>query len=319
MEIDVLLKHKGIGRATIQRLKDAGIYTVEQLATMTTEDLAELGIGGTRAMLLLRLAREQLGFGLITAKELRDQKKQLRKLTTGSRNLDSILGGGVEPLMITEFFGEYGSGKTQLSHQLAVNTFLPPEMGGLNHDGEASVVYVDTEGTFSTSRIMEMASRYRGVLDPDVVVDRIYVARAINSEHQMSIVEDLFSFVPRHNVRLVIVDSITRHFRVEYPGRERLAIRQQKLGRHINQLATLATMFRIPVVVTNQVHARPDVYYGDPTQAVGGHVLYHAMGVRVQLRKGKGRQRIARVIDAPHLPDAEAVFVITERGIEDPE
>ena len=134
----------------------------------------------------------------------------------------------------------------------------------------------------------------------------------------MAVVDELFDLVPKENIKLVVVDSVTGHFRAEYIGREHLAQRQQKLNRHLHQLMRLAEIYNVAVVVTNQVMARPDVFYGDPTQAVGGHVLYHAPGVRVQLRKSRGNRRIARVVDAPHLPEGEAVFVITEEGIRDP-
>ncbi|MEM4810232.1 MAG: DNA repair and recombination protein RadA, partial [Desulfurococcaceae archaeon] len=214
---------------------------------------------------------------------------------------------------ITEFYGEYGSGKTQICHQLSVNVQLPLEKGGLM--GRA--VYIDTEGTFRWERIEAMA-RALG-LDPDKIMDNIYYMRAYNSDHQISIVDELFTFVPRNDVRLVVIDSVTSHFRAEYPGREHLAERQQKLNAHLHQLMRLAEAYNIAVVVTNQVMARPDVFYGDPTMAVGGHVLAHVPGVRIQLKKAKGNKRIARVVDAPHLPEGEAVFVITEEGIRDSE
>ncbi len=202
---------------------------------------------------------------------------------------------------------------TQICHQLAVNVQLPEDRGGL----EAKAVYIDTEGTFRWERIDQMA---RGIgLDPDEVMENIYWIRAINSHHQMAIVDQLFDMLKRENIKLVIVDSVTGHFRAEFPGRENLAMRQQLLNKHLHQLARLAEIYNVAVVITNQVMARPDVFYGDPTQAVGGHVLYHAPGVRVRLKKSRGNKRIARVVDAPHLPEGEAVFVITEYGIRDPE
>ncbi len=202
---------------------------------------------------------------------------------------------------------------TQLCHQLAVNVQLPEDKGGLG----AKAVYIDTEGTFRWERIEQMA---RGVgLDPDQVMENIYWIRAINSHHQMAIVDQLFDMLKRENIKLVIVDSVTGHFRAEFPGRENLAMRQQLLNRHLHQLQRLAEIYNVAVVITNQVMARPDVFYGDPTTAVGGHVLYHAPGVRVQLKKSRGNKRIARVVDAPHLPEGEAVFAITEWGIRDVE
>ena len=201
---------------------------------------------------------------------------------------------------------------TQICHQLTVNVQLPPEHGGLN----AKAVFIDTEGTFRWERIEAMARALE--LNPEEVMSNIYYIRAVNSDHQMAIIDELFTLIPTKNIRLVAIDSITSHFRAEYTGRENLAVRQQKLNKHLHQIIRLSEVYNVAVVVTNQVMARPDVFYGDPTQAVGGHVLYHAPGVRVRLRKSRGNKRIARVVDAPHLPEGETIFEITEAGIRDP-
>nr|WP_083818513.1 DNA repair and recombination protein RadA [Pyrolobus fumarii] len=304
----------GVGPATARKLEEAGYTTLEAIAAANPQELAAAAnIPLSTAQRIVRAAREALNLTFKTALELKKERLAAKKITTGSRNLDALLGGGIETRMITEFFGEYGSGKTQICHQLAVNVQLPPEQGGLG----ARAVYIDTEGTFRWERIENMAKRWG--LDPDKVMENIYYVRAINSDHQMAIVEELFDLVPKQNIKLVIVDSITSHFRAEYPGRERLAERQQKLNRHLHQLMRLAELYDIAIVITNQVMARPDVVWGDPTQAVGGHVLYHAPGIRVQLRKARGNKRIARIVDAPHLPENETVFVITDQGIMDPE
>lgn len=304
----------GVTPTIADKLEAAGFTTPWAIVVARAEELAEkAGIPQSTAERIIQNARRALGITFKTAKEIKIERMNVKKITTGSKNLDDLLGGGIETKTITEFYGEYGTGKTQICHQLAVNVQLPPEKGGLN--GKA--VYIDTEGTFRWERIEAMA---RGVgLDPDEVMENIYVQRAYNSDHQIAIVEELFKFVPENNVKLVIIDSVTSHFRAEYPGREHLAVRQQKLNMHLHQLMKLAEVYNIAVVVTNQVMARPDVFYGDPTQPIGGHVLAHTPGVRVQLRKAKGNKRIARVVDAPHLPEGEAVFVITDEGIRDPE
>jgi len=304
----------GVGSTIADKLEAAGYTTPWAIVVSRAEELAEkAGIPLHTAERIIANARKLLGIRFKTAKEVKLERLSVRKITTGSKNLDDLLGGGIETKTITEFYGEYGTGKTQICHQLSVNVQLPPERGGLN--GKA--VYIDTEGTFRWERIEAMA---RGMnLDPDEVMENIFYQRAYNSDHQMAIVEELFSFVPENNVKLVVIDSVTSHFRAEYPGRENLAMRQQKLNKHLHQLVRLAEAYNIAVVVTNQVMARPDVFYGDPTQAVGGHVLAHTPGVRVQLRRAKGNKRIARVVDAPHLPEGEAVFLITDEGIRDPE
>jgi len=304
----------GVTPTIAEKLEAAGYITPWAIVVARVDELAEkAGIPQPTAEKIIQNARRLLGVTFKTAKEIKIERMNVKKITTGSKNLDDLLGGGVETRTITEFYGEYGTGKTQICHQLAVNVQLPPEKGGL----AGKAVYIDTEGTFRWERIEAMA---RGVgLDPDTVMENIFVQRAYNSDHQIAIVEELFKFVPENNVKLVVVDSVTSYFRAEYPGREHLAVRQQKLNMHLHQLMKLAEIYNIAVVVTNQVMARPDVFYGDPTQPIGGHVLAHTPGVRVQLRKAKGNKRIARVVDAPHLPEGEAVFAITDEGIRDPE
>ena len=302
----------GVTPTIADKLEAAGFTTPWAIVVSRAEELAEkAGIPQATAEKIILNARKLLGITFKTAKEVKMERLNIRKITTGSKNLDDLLGGGIETKTITEFYGEYGTGKTQICHQLSINVQLPSERGGLG--GKA--VYIDTEGTFRWERIEAMA---RAVgLEPDEAMENIYYQRAYNSDHQMAIVDELFKFVPENNVKLVVIDSVTSHFRAEYPGREHLAMRQQKLNAHLHQLMKLAEVYNIAVVVTNQVMARPDVFYGDPTIAVGGHVLAHAPGVRVQLRRGRGNRRIARIVDAPHLPESEAVFVITDAGIRD--
>ncbi|GBF09619.1 homologue of the bacterial recA and yeast RAD51/DMC1 [Aeropyrum pernix] len=313
-EIKDITDLPGVGPTTAQKLMEAGYTTLEAIAAATPQEVSQAtGIPILTAQKIVDAAREALNIDFKTAYDLKIESMNIKKITTGSRNLDELLGGGVETKTITELFGEFGSGKTQICHQLSVNVQLPEDKGGL----EGKAVYIDTEGTFRWERIEQMA---RGVgLDPDEVMKNIYWIRAINSHHQIAIVDKLFTMVKNDNIKLVVVDSVTSHFRAEFPGRENLAMRQQLLNRHLHQLMRLADIFNVAVVITNQVMARPDVFYGDPTQAVGGHVLGHAPGVRVYLKKSRGNKRIARVVDAPHLPEGETVFAITEWGIRDPE
>ncbi len=302
----------GLSASIINKLKEAGYRTLEAIAVANINELASVvGLPVPTAQRIISKARDALGLRFMTALELKKERLNIGRITTGSRKLDELLGGGVETRTITEFFGEYGTGKTQICMQLAVNVQLPREKGGL----EGKALFIDSEGTFRWERVEAMA---RAVgLDPDKAMSNIIWARAISSDHQMAIVEEAMDLIPKENIKLLVVDSVTGHFRAEYPGRENLAVRQQKLNRHLHQLARIAEIYDVAVVVTNQVMARPDVFYGDPTIAVGGHVLAHAPGVRVQLRRGRGNRRIARIVDAPHLPESEAVFVITDAGIRD--
>lgn len=318
-EIKSITDLPGVGPATANKLIEAGYGTLEAIAVATPQELsAAAGIPITTAQRIIKAAREALDIRFKTALEVKKERLSTRKITTGSRNLDDLLGGGIETKTITEFFGEFGSGKSQICHQLTVNVQLPIDQGGLStEDRVAKAVYIDTEGTFRWERIEQMANCLG--LDPDKVMENIFYIRAVNSDHQMAIADELMDLIPKENIKLIVVDSVTSHFRAEYPGRENLAVRQQKLNKHLHQLGKLAEVFNTAVVITNQVMAKPDVFYGDPTQAVGGHVLYHAPGIRVQLKKARGNKRIARMVDAPHLPEGETVFAITECGIRDPE
>jgi len=304
----------GVGPATAEKLISSGYRSLEAIAVATPAEIsAATGISERIAQKIIIAAREALDIGFKTADVIYEQRLKVHRITTGSRNLDKLLGGGIETQTITEVFGEFGSGKTQLAHQLSVNVQLPIEAGGLN--GKA--LYIDCEGTFRPERIVAMATALG--LDPKETLKNIIFARAYNSDHQMLIAEQAKDIIEEQNVKLVVVDSVTGHFRAEYPGRESLAERQQKLNRHLHTLMRLADVYNIAVFITNQVMARPDTFFGDPTQAVGGHVLFHVPGARIYLRKAKGNRRIARLVDSPYLPESEAVFVITEEGIRDPE
>ena len=304
----------GVGPNTAQKLIESGYTSIEALAVATPQEIAQVtGIPIPTAQKIVSSARSTLDIKFKTALELKKERMNVHKITTGSKSLDDLLGGGIETKDMTEFFGEYGTGKTQICHQLAVNVQMPEDKGGLN----AKAVFIDTEGTFRWERIEQLAIGIN--LDPDKVMENIYWIRAVNSHHQMAIVDQLYDMLSKDNIKLVILDSLTSHFRAEFPGRENLAMRQQLLNRHLHQLIRLAEIYDVAVVVTNQVMSRPDIFYGDPTAAVGGHIVGHAPGIRVQLKRSRGNKRIARVVDAPHLPEGETVFIISEYGVRDVE
>ncbi|HDJ25934.1 MAG TPA: DNA repair and recombination protein RadA [Candidatus Bathyarchaeota archaeon] len=200
---------------------------------------------------------------------------------------------------------------SQICMQLCVNVQLPRERGGL----EGGALYIDTEHTFRTERIVQMA-RHVG-LDPREAVKNIIYAEAFTSDHQMFLLDHADEVIKEHDIRLIIIDSLTAHFRSEYVGRESLAERQQKLSRHLHKLIRLARAFNAVAVVTNQVMAKPDVFFGDAVAPIGGHIVAHTSHTRIYLRKGKGNVRIARLVSSPYLPEGEAVFKITENGVED--
>ncbi len=309
MDIEEL---KGVGSATAEKLREAGFKTIEAIAVASPLELKEIaGIGEGAAIRIINAAREAMNMGFMTGVEVLEKRKTMKKITTGSKELDNLLGGGIETQAITELFGEFGSGKTQICHQLAVNVQLPEDKGGIGK----TAIYVDTENTFRPERIIQMAQAYD--LEPEKVLESITVARAYNSDHQMLIVEKSEEIIKEKNVGLIVVDSLTSHFRSDYSGRGMLADRQQKLNRHMHALQRMADIYNLAVVVTNQVMARPDFFFGDPTAPIGGHIVGHSSTFRVYLRKSKGGKRVARLIDSPSLPEGEAIFTVLAEGIRD--
>ena len=303
----------GVGPTTAEKLREAGYTDLMELAVASPGDVAEAAEIGTQvAHHIISEARRQADVGSFESGTLLlERRKKLGRISTNSKALDELLGGGAETGAITEFAGEFGSGKTQLAHQIAVEAQLPVDQGGL----EAETVYIDTESTFRPERIVEMS---KGLgLDPATVLTKIHIARAFNSNHQMLLVAKAQELARAHPIRLIVVDSLTAHFRAEYAGRGELAPRQQQLNKHLHELLRFADTYNAAVVVTNQVMARPDILFGDPTRPIGGNIVAHAATYRVYLRKSKPPKRIARLIDSPNLPEGEAVFSVTGEGVRD--
>ena len=303
----------GVGEATAEKLRENGYDDIMTIAVASPKALSDVaGIAEGSATKIIAAARKSADIGNFeTGEEILERRKGVSKLTSGSKNLDNLLGGGFETQSITEFFGEFGSGKTQIMHQAAVNATMPAETGGFDCD----VLIIDTENTFRPERIIQM-SKAKG-LDPEVVLKRIHVARAYNSHHQILLAERASELAKEFPIRLLIVDSLTSHFRSEYMGRGALSERQQLLNRHMHELLKFSTIYNAVIAVTNQVSARPDVFFGDPTAPIGGNIVGHTATFRIYLRKSKGGKRIARLIDSPYLPEGETVIQVSEDGITD--
>jgi len=302
----------GVGPATAKRLEEAGYISLESIAiSSVAEIVAVTDLGDAQVRNLIEASREALQLDFVTADVIWERRKKISRITTGSKNLDELLAGGIETGGITELFGEFRTGKTQIAHQLCVTVQLEKDLGGL----EGNAFYIDTEGTFRPERILQMADNYD--INKEEVLKNIFVSRAFNSDHQMALADQALPELREKNVRLLVVDSLTSHFRAEYIGRGTLAPRQQKLNKHIHQLLRAAEVYNLAVVVTNQVMAKPDAFFGDPTTPIGGHVVAHGCTTRLYLRKSKAEKRIARMIDSPLLPAGEAVFAISPQGISD--
>jgi DNA repair protein RadA len=334
----------GVGPATAEKLKDNGFDNFQGIAVASPGELSNTAdIGESSAADIINAARDAADIGgFESGAQVLERREEIGKLTWGVEEVDDLLDGGVETQSITEVYGEFGSGKSQVTHQLSVNVQLPTEYGGL----EGSAIFIDSEDTFRPERIEDMlfglpdetieaTMVLHGVAedgeadagDEDLldgllesVLDNIHVAKAFNSNHQILLAEKAQEIASESQdgefpVRLLSVDSLTAHFRAEYVGRGELADRQQKLNKHLHDLMRVGDLNNTAVVVTNQVAANPDSFFGDPTQPIGGNILGHTSTFRLYLRKSKADKRIVRLVDAPNLPDGEAVMRVDEDGL----
>ena len=300
----------GVGAATAEKLRTCGFDNVMAIGVATPGELVDaVGVSETVARKMINFCRDSMDMGFESGLDILKKRESITKISTNCDNFDGLLGGGFETGAITECFGEFGSGKTQVGHVLAVQC--------QNQDPNAVAVYIDTENTFRPERIRQLA--LASGQDPEKVLSNIKVARAYNSDHQMLLVEKVEDLVNKQglNVKLIVVDSLMAHFRAEFVGRGTLAERQQKLNKHMHALLKIADQYNICVYVTNQVMAKPDMFFGDPTAAVGGHIVAHASTFRIYLRKGKKGSRVAKLVDSPNLPEAEIAFMVTEGGLND--
>jgi len=303
----------GVGPAVAEKFREAGLSTIEEIGTQSPGQLSDAtGIGVDSCAKFIQEASKNANIGsFLTGTELMEKRATVEKLTTSSSTFDELLGGGVETQSITEFYGQYGSGKTQFILQLAVNATLPIEQGGLG--GEVAII--DTENTFRPERIISMSKALD--LDPDEVLSKIHVGRAYNSHQQMLMVKKVTKLAKERPIKVLAVDSLTGAFRAEYIGRGTLADRQGKINAHMTELASFGDLNNAAVVVTNQVSSNPAAFFGDPTKPIGGNIVGHTSKFRIYLRRGKAGKRVCRLVDSPHLPENEALVSITEDGIRD--
>lgn len=311
------LEGNGITSGDIKKLEEAGYYTVESIAfTLKKNLLTVKGISETKADKLIAEASKLVPMGFSSASLFHQKRSELVSLTTGSKELDKLLGGGIETGAITEIFGEFRTGKTQICHTLAVTCQMPIESGG----GEGKCLFIDTEGTFRSERLIAVAERFK--MDIQQVLDNISYARAYNSDHQTALLYQAGAMMAEARYALIIVDSAMALYRTDYSGRGELSARQMHLARFLRMLLRLADEFGIAVVITNQVVAQVDggagMFQADPKKPIGGNIMAHASTTRLYLRKGRGETRMCKIYDSPCLPESEAMFAIFNDGIGDP-
>mmetsp|Transcript_2063 Transcript_2063/g.4490 ORF Transcript_2063/g.4490 Transcript_2063/m.4490 type:complete len:346 (+) Transcript_2063:204-1241(+) len=309
--IEALQEH-GIASTDIAKLNEAGYYTVESLAHATVRKLTDVkGISEAKVVKLKTLAKSMVPMDFKTAADALEDRKSLVTLTTGSVELDKLLEGGIETGSLTEIFGEFRTGKTQLCHTLCVTCQMAVTDGG----AEGKAVYVDTEGTFRPKRLQQIAERFG--MDPVMTLENVAYARAHNSEHQMELLKMAAAIMSQDRYALIVVDSATALYRTDYTGRGELSERQMQMGQFLRQLTRLAEEFGVAVLLTNQVVASPDAmsFAKDSTKPIGGNIMAHASTTRLRLRKGRGDNRICTVYDSPTLPEADCQFAVGPQGI----
>eukprot|EP00189_Rhodosorus_marinus_P004864 CAMPEP_0113970686 /NCGR_PEP_ID=MMETSP0011_2-20120614/11451_1 /TAXON_ID=101924 /ORGANISM="Rhodosorus marinus" /LENGTH=369 /DNA_ID=CAMNT_0000985363 /DNA_START=81 /DNA_END=1188 /DNA_ORIENTATION=+ /assembly_acc=CAM_ASM_000156 len=341
------LEGTSVAAGDVKKLQEAGYYTVESVAYSTKKCLLGVkGISEAKADKILAEAKKLIPMGFTSATNIHKQRQDIITLTTGSQDLDNLLKGGIETGSITEVFGEFRTGKTQLCHTLCVACQLPVENGG----GSGKALYIDSEGTFRPERLKSIAERYG--LNGDDVLDNVAFARAHNSDHQLQLLNqacalmsesryalivvdsatalyrtdyigrgELASRQQHMRYALIVVDSATALYRTDYIGRGELASRQQHMAKFLRSLQKICDEFGVAAVITNQVVAQVDggaMFVADPKKPIGGNIIAHASQTRLYLRKGRGENRICKIYDSPSLPEAEATFAIGEDGIIDP-
>jgi len=314
-DIDTL---KDIGPATKTCLREAGFRSIKDLVIRGPTDIAEAtGITIEKCTLLCNRAREILEDNgvfdkpFITANQIYEKRKSEYRISTGSKNLDELLGGGIETRAITELYGEYGTGKTQICHTLCVTV-----QQNESEDNLSRALYVDTENTFRPERIASIATARK--FDPNRALENIIVAKAYNSAHQEVIIQESPNIISLYNIKIMIVDSIVSHYRAEFLGRSFLSERQQRINRLLHILLRIGETCKIAVVITNQIQSSPDAIFGDPHIATGGNVMAHTSTYRLYLKKA-GKNRIARMVDSPYHSEREILFTLNEQGIGDPQ
>lgn len=304
-----LMKLEGVGDKTYKALIDNGFSTMMSIAVATPADIAlASGISTNKARKLIRSAREKVTLGLEKAKDFFDRREKTFKISTGCPSFDKMLDGGFESGGIIEIYARWGTGKTQLSHLMAVRALVD--------DPKAKSIFVDSENTFKAERIKDFAEANK--LKVDDVMDRIMIGRALSSDHQLLLVDEIENLIQKDpTYRIIIVDSLTSHFRSEYSGRGELASRQQRLNKHMHQLLKIADIYNLVVIVTNQVQSDPATFYGNPEKPIGGNIVGHGSTSRIYMRPGKKGTIFAKLVDSPNLPQNECNFIITKNGLED--
>lgn len=288
-----------------KKLRCAAYHTLDSIIKAPVEKIAKVtGLSEPISQQIIGALQRGVELPFLSGEEIAESQAKIFRISTGTKSLDKLLGGGIESQVITEVYGESQSGKTQLAHQLCITTQLPPDQGGV----KGAVVFIDTEGTFRIDRLTQIAQRFQ--LDTDAVCKNLFCVRAYNSTDQEVLLYATEELIRAKPIKLLIMDGLMSHLRYTRRGSSRIM-------QFIYTLVQYAALYNIAVFVTNQVYEKKRTLFGDPITPMGGTVVQHCCQVQLYLHKAKGNHRIARLVDSPILPVGEATFEITEGGIED--
>jgi len=305
-----------ISPTVVKKLKVMGVETIPDLAVINPEDLINnVNLKREAAGQLILQAqdwlreKEIIGKSFVPATAEYERRNSLLRLKTGSEKFDTLLQGGFEVGSTYEIYGEFGSGKSQVAHSLAVRALKPVEQGGL---GSNSVIFLDTEGTFRPERIVEIAEA--NGMDAKETLGKIYVNRILNASNLELTVKQLGKWVSEYGTKMLIIDSIIAAHRAEFSGRGTLYDRQNRLEKLLHHLTNIAHVYGVLVLFTNQVMASPDVMFGDPIKPTGGNVVAHSSTYRIYIRKA-GINRVIKIVDSPNHPYSDVKISIGKGGI----
>merc|ERR1711870_205282 len=298
-----------------KKLNEIGIYSIEALVRTPKKDLVSIkGLSEGKVDQILREATKMVHMGFQSATTILEQRKEMIQITTGSKKFDELLDGGIETGSITEIYGEYRCGKTQLCHTLAVTCQLPVEKGG----GEGKCLFIDTEGTFRPQRLVDIGERFG--IDPKTCLRNVAYARAYTTDHPTALLVSASSMMAAQRFSLIIVDSATGLYRSEYNGRAELSARQIHLGRFLRAIQKIADHSGVAILVTNQVVSNIEHnnnFYTNPIKPIGGHIMAHAPATRLSITKCKDNVRRVKIVASPYLPEKVVDICICSGGIQD--
>lgn len=349
----------GLGPVAMKALKAEGYETSLQLSCKTPTFLKEVtGMDKVKAGEAFAFMKQRLidaghlPKGKMLASELLLERMKIQRIRIGCPTLDRLLNGGIECKSITEFYGENGSGKTQISHQLAVMVQRPISEGGLLEDPKNPplVLYIDTEKTCRPERMvgimagLKLITDYPAALRDKIIdnkvlnkeevalkaevlekqkkeskpyLDKIIVQQATNAAGQFMLIQNAMQLCGVANIKLIIVDSGTALFRSEYLGRGNTKAKFDLMNEMIHDLKNIASNYNIAVVFVNQIYHSPEQSFGkDEDIPYGGNIIGHAIPYRIKLEKFTKSHKMT-IKKSPYQANDEQKFAVTEAGVVD--